>query len=120
MHSCTASLKRESITLQKLASIAGTPKLIKHGVSITDHPYMVLEKNGPSLDSVLEKMHKEMFSLKTTVQVGLQLINHLQNLHKLRFVNVGVSLSSICLGSADTASPESSTLILTNFEDSFV
>ena len=75
----------------------------------------MLQKYGPNLKTVLEKMRHERFTIKTAVQIGLQTIDQLEKLHKCGFIHNDLKPENMLLMSRDSNSTKSSTIILIDF-----
>jgi|LauGreDrversion4_2_1035121.scaffolds.fasta_scaffold1043069_1 hypothetical protein len=67
--------------LKLLQNFKGFSKLVSYGTTNEGHNFLVLEQLGPSLKFLLRKTRKRKFSIKTTVQVGIQILDRFENLH---------------------------------------
>ena len=85
--------------------------MISKGVSCTDLYWMVLVRCGPSLKDLMTAHHR--FSLKTSVQIGVQLLDKLQILHEQGFTHQDLKPNNVLLESADFTNP--SNIILIDF-----
>ena len=74
-------------------------KMITHGVSEQGHFYIIMEKYGLSLKEMLRHAKTQRFSLKTAVQIGIQLIDRLKELHECGFIHNDLKPDNILLGS---------------------
>lgn len=49
----------------------GMPHLISHGQIVGNHHYIVMQRLGPSLQTIIIKSHDRLFSLRSTLQLGI-------------------------------------------------
>jgi hypothetical protein len=68
------SFENEVIVLQKLKTM-GINQLAGSGKTRDGLSYIILNRYGPNLRAVLAKMKYERFTIKTAVQIGLQIID---------------------------------------------
>jgi serine/threonine protein kinase len=81
----------------------------------TDLHYIAVEKLGPSLRDLLLKRPGEVFTLKTTIQIGIQVLERLESLHSAGYVHKNLKPKNIMLMSDYLWSDKSSTLCLNSF-----
>ena len=109
----------KSIELQimmKLKNADGISHLIAHGIfPQTGYMWLALEKLGPNLKHLLKRNHKNRFSTKTTIQIGIQLIDRLKLIHKKGILHLDLKPQNILIGSDDLKSEESSKVYLIDF-----
>lgn len=65
--------------------------------------YIVQEKFGKTLDCYLEE-HNDAFSEKTTIQIGLQLVEILQEVHECGYIQNDLKPDNILVGDHDNKS----------------
>lgn len=78
----------------------GMPKYMGSGSHIyADNKYrfMVMERFGSDLQKMLEKNNKR-FSLKTTYQLGIQIIDVLEYVHSKEYIHADIKASNLLLG----------------------
>jgi serine/threonine protein kinase len=63
-----------------------------------------MRKLGPNLKTLVRKQKQKRFSLQTVVQVGLQLIERLEALHKNFYLHLDLKPDNILIGSHNFAS----------------
>jgi len=73
----------------------GIPKVKWFGVDDENY-YMVIELLGPSLQSIKEE--RESFSLKTIIELGIQLIRRVEFLHNLGLIHRDIKPDNFLLG----------------------
>jgi casein kinase I family protein HRR25 len=81
----------------------------------TNLSFLIMEKLGYNLRDLLRRVSRHRFSLKTVVQIGLQLVNNLKVLHNKGFVHCDIKTENIVIGSCDFRSSESSIIYLIDF-----
>ena len=74
-----------------------------------------MKKYGPSLKVMLRRSKFKRFSIKTAIQVGIQMLSRLENLHSLGYLHCDLKPDNILLGNANRNRPESSKIILIDF-----
>ena len=94
----TKLLKNESTIYQFLNNITGIPTVKWFGKDKNNY-YMVINLLGESLQSLKERMG--VFSLKLTLQVGIQIIVLLRTLHEKGLVHRDVKPDNFLLGLND-------------------
>ena len=60
-------------------------------------PYLVLEKEGPSLEVLFNRLNKN-FSIDTTLKIGLNILGLLQKMHKKGYLHCYLDLTNIVTG----------------------
>jgi hypothetical protein len=70
----SSEFQKEVTVLQKLQE-SGVNQLVTNGKSDEGLFYIILTKYGPNLKTVLDKVNYKRFTLKTAVQIGLQLLD---------------------------------------------
>lgn len=78
------------------SKVTGFPNLYYFG---KDHNYciMVLDLLGPSLEELFVRCGKK-FTLKTTVMIGLQIIDRLEHMHRHKFIHRDIKPENFLLG----------------------
>jgi serine/threonine protein kinase len=94
----TKLLKNESTFYQFLKDTVGIPTIKWFGKDEVNY-YMVLDLLGPSLDQL--KREREAFSLRLTLQVGIQIINLLMCIHEKGLVHRDIKPDNFLLGLTD-------------------
>ncbi len=113
----TVAGSNEAKILQKLSGFKSFPNLVSSGfIENIDLHYIALEKLGPSIMNILIKRPGgRVFTLKTAIQNGFQVIERLKLLHSAGYVLKDLKPKKIVLMSDDLWSKKSSTLCLTSF-----
>jgi serine/threonine protein kinase len=88
--------------------------MITHG-SANGHFYIIMMNYGQNLKQMLRASKYSRFSLKTAVQIGIQLIDRLETLHTLGFIHVDLKPDNVVLRTRDKTELESSELVLIDF-----
>ena len=94
----TKLLKNESTFYQFLKDTVGIPTIKWFGKDEVNY-YMVLDLLGPSLEQL--KREKGSFSLRLTLQVGIQIINLLMCIHEKGLVHRDIKPDNFLLGVND-------------------
>ncbi|CAL4128017.1 unnamed protein product, partial [Meganyctiphanes norvegica] len=68
-----------------------------HTYSDNKYRFMVMERFGTDLQKIFEKNNKK-FSLKTTYQLGLQIIDVLEYVHSKEYIHADIKASNLLLG----------------------
>lgn len=76
---------------------------------------MILKKYGHSLKEMILRHKKKRFSIKSCVQIGIQLLRSLETLHNHGFVHNNLKPRSVLLKSSDFKELDSSQLVLIDF-----
>lgn len=63
------------------------------------HEYMVMERLGPTLRLLQSKVKNKNFSIKTVVQIGLQLLERLETLHSMGYLHMDLKPDNILVTS---------------------
>lgn len=74
-----------------------------------------MHKYGPSLKMMLRRMKSKRFSIKTAIQIGIQLIDRLQALHGIGYLHMDLKPDNILLGSANRTRFDSSNIVLIDY-----
>lgn len=77
----------------------GVPKMIFSGMD-GEHHVLVMEMLGPNLEKLLIKC-KRKFTLKTTIQVAIQLIDRIQFIHETRLLHRDIKPENFVIGKLD-------------------
>lgn len=91
----TKLLKNESIIYQYLKNCEGIPNIKWFGKDDTNN-YMVINLLGDSLQNIKNK--KIFFSLKQTLQIGIQLVKLLKTIHNQGLVHRDIKPDNFLLG----------------------
>jgi serine/threonine protein kinase len=89
-------------------------ELITYG-SANGHFYVIMAKYGKNLRQMMRESKYNRFSLKTAVQIGLQLIDQLETLHLLGYVHVDFKPEKVVLRTSNKKDPRRSQLILIDY-----
>ena len=77
---CTKFLKYNSIFQAIGNNVSGFPKIHYFGV-VGKYNALIMELLGPSLEEVFNQCSRK-FSLKTTLQIAIQLIKRIEHVHR--------------------------------------
>lgn len=108
----------ESKVLKKITKHSdsqGFPTYYSSGLTKDGHQYIVMDKLGLDLNKIRKNYKKHCFSLKTTVQVGMQLLDSLEALHSLGYIHTDLKPENILVGSRSMISAQSSKIVLIDF-----
>jgi len=94
----TKLLKNESTVYQYLLNTYGVPSVKWFGKDTVNY-YMVINLLGESLQSIIERRGK--FSLKLTLQIGIQILNLLKIIHEKGLVHRDIKPDNFLLGLND-------------------
>jgi casein kinase 1 len=92
--------------------------MITHGKSSTGIYYIIMERYGPSLKTMLRQSKYERFSIKSAIQIGRQLIDRLETLHNVGLIHYDLKPDNLLLLSGDKTRIESSEIVLIDFGES--
>ena len=81
----------------------------------TDLHYIAMDKLGPSIMDLLFEIPDRVLSLKTTIQIGVQMLERLEALHSAGYLHLDLKPHNIVLMSKNLSSDKSSTLCLIDF-----
>lgn len=90
------------------AQYKGFANMITNGKTDDNLQYIVMNKYGPSLKMMLRRTKSKRFSIKTAIQIGMQLIDRLQALHMIGYLHMDLKPDNILLGSANRTRIDSS------------
>ena len=96
-------------------NLTGFTKYISSGITQNNMAYIVMVKNGPNLKNLIRKCKSRRFSIKTTLQIGIQMIERLESLHFYGYLHLDLKPDNILLSSGDRSDPKASTLVLIDF-----
>jgi len=74
----------------------GVPKLLGLGVD-GNHNFMVMDLMGPSLESLFGYC-KRKFTIKTTIMVGIQMIDRLEMMHSNNYIHRDIKPDNFLVG----------------------
>ena len=86
-----------------------------HGTSEHGFRYLVIELLGTTLKELLRGLSNTRLTLKSTVQVGLQLIDRLESVHECGYVHLDIKPDNILLASSNYKHISSSEICLIDF-----
>lgn len=90
-------LKNEARIYQILSNQNGISKLRSYG-QVADYNYIVIDMMGSSLEGCREKCINKIFTLKTTICIGLQLIRRIEILHNNNILHRDVKPENFLMG----------------------
>lgn len=96
-------------------NLKGFTKLVTYGTTANNIQYVIMQKYGPSLKQMLRRTKTKRFHIKTAIQIGLQMIDRLEALHKLGYLHLDIKPDNILLGSSNRTRLESSTIFLIDY-----
>ena len=76
---------------------------------------LAMQLLGPSLLQLLKQSRTGAFSIRTVIEIGIQLIDCLQVTHQLGFIHANINLTNIVIGSNDLHCLESRKIYLIDF-----
>lgn len=100
--------------IKKFKLTKGFSQLVTSGIAegIT---FIIMEKNGPNLKSMLRKCKTKRFSIKTALQIGIQMVDRLKTLHEIGYLHLDIKPDNILMGAKDRSHEDASTLVLIDF-----
>lgn len=102
LHTSHSSLPNEARVLQDLQGLLGIPKLYWSG-SQGEHYYLVMDLLGHSLEELFKSSGKKG-ALRTTVQMGLQVLERLESIHSRGYLHRDVKPANCLMGLKDDVS----------------
>ncbi|KAJ6246434.1 tau-tubulin kinase 1 [Anaeramoeba flamelloides] len=94
------ALKLEIAVLQKLQVSSYVPKFIYCGRNL-EYNYLIMELLGTNLSVERRKRPEQKFSLATTIKLGIEMINSMEDMHKLGFIHRDIKPSNYVLRRRD-------------------
>ena len=79
--------------------LLGIPKLLFSG-QFSGSTYLALELLGPSLKHLVLESPTD-FSMNTVIQIGMQVIDCLQEVHDTGFIHQDLKLQNLAIGRSD-------------------
>ncbi|CAD8092181.1 unnamed protein product [Paramecium primaurelia] len=95
------SLEREVQVLERLQGTDGIPKLLWHGQQ-DEYNVIILQLLGKDLSYYMKT--KKKFSIKTTIQLGIQIVHVLERIHNKGVVHRDLKPENILFGIEDESS----------------
>ena len=89
--------------------------MISHGTTKEGLQYIIMYKYGPSLKMMLRRTKLKRFSIKTAIQIGIQLIDRLKDLHNFGYLHLDLKPDNILLGSSNRTRVDSSNIVLIDY-----
>lgn len=90
-------LKHEANIYGRCKGIKGIPQLRFYG-TIDNYSYMVIDKLGESICSLMEKCSGNAFNIRTVLLLGIQLLNIIEKLHSLGIVHRDLKPDNVLIG----------------------
>lgn len=110
------SVKEITVAQQILqANLDGFSRVIAHGNLPGNLMYIIMPKYGPSLKQMLRRSRYKRFSIKSSVQIGIQLLDRLSDLHSIGYIHADLKPDNILLASANRKIKKSSKIILIDY-----
>jgi serine/threonine protein kinase len=113
--SCNVKTETQILEELKETKAKGFSEIITHGAVSNDLYFIILRRYGPSIKQMIRRSVYKRFSVKTAIQIGLQLLDRLESLHKLGYLHCDLKPDNILLKSDDWSSTTSSEIILIDF-----
>ncbi|KAJ3437034.1 putative protein serine/threonine kinase [Anaeramoeba flamelloides] len=95
------ALKLEIAVLRKLQVSSYVPKFIYCGRNL-EFNYLIMELLGTNLSVERRKRPEQKFSLATTIKLGIEMINSMEDMHKLGFIHRDIKPSNFVLRRRDS------------------
>lgn len=92
-------LLHEAKILKELQGEIGIPKIYYYN-QVSDYNYLVMELLGASLESLFNKCNRK-FSLKTTLMIGLQILDRVELLHNHKIIHRDMKPDNFLIGKGD-------------------
>lgn len=92
------------MTLLGEKGFLGFPKMVAHGKIHENVHYFILTKYGNSLKQLQRCSKNNQFSVKTSVQIGIQLLKRLESLHSIGYIHNDIKPDNILVESSNRKS----------------
>ena len=83
--------------LLKLLKGKGIPEL-KGAIIEGDYNIMIMQRLGPSLEDLFQKVCKRQFSLKTVVMIAIQCLERVEHIHKCNYLHRDIKPDNFLVG----------------------
>ena len=80
----------------KARGLTNFPKLLQSG-NLSKGPGLIMQRFGQTLDHYLTE-REDQFSFGTTMQIGIQMVQLIEDFHSIGCVHNDLKLDNICVG----------------------
>ena len=89
-------LKYETSIIRYLQGSEGIPQYY-YSIKLNDFYFLIMELLGPNLENILNQMNRH-FTIKTIINLGIQMINIIENLHKAYVIHRDIKPENFVIG----------------------
>jgi serine/threonine protein kinase len=91
------------------------PKLIASGEDLKGFDFVVLDRLGNTMKDMIRRTKAKKFRIKTVIQIAIQVLDRLEDLHNLGYVHLDLKLDNLMTGSENVMMKKSSHIFLIDF-----